>query len=82
MLNTFSRSTAVLFCLLFLFKAGIAQQIENLTFRQEGTNIEITYGLLGDPNESYFITVFSSHNEFSDPIQFATGDIGENITLA
>ena len=80
MLYTFSRSTAVIFCLIFLLKVGIAQQIENLVFRLEETNIIINYDLVGQAEESYFITVFSSHNGFSDPIQFVTGDVGENIS--
>ena len=56
-----------------------AQNIENLVFRLEGTDIIINYDLLGEVEESYFITVFSSHNEFSAPIQFVEGDVGENI---
>ncbi|MCZ6521933.1 MAG: hypothetical protein O6848_10610, partial [Bacteroidetes bacterium] len=80
MLNTFSRSTAVLFCLLLSLKVSIAQQIENLTFRLEGTEIIINYDLLGEAEESYFITVFSSQNGFTDPLQFVTGDVGEEIS--
>jgi len=79
MLKTFSRSTAVLFCLLFLFKAGIAQQIENLTFRLERTEIIINYDLLGDTDKTYFITAFASHNNFTNALQFVTGDVGEDV---
>jgi len=80
MLNTFSKSITILLCLLLSLKVSIAQQIENLVFRLERTSIIINYDLLGEAEESYFITVFSSHNGFSDPILFASGDIGENIT--
>ena len=76
MSGTFNRSTGILFCLLFVFKVSIAQQIENLVFRQDGLNIMITYDLIGDTEKIYFITVFGSHDNFTTPIELIAGDVG------
>ena len=57
-----------------------AQQIENLVFRQEGVNIIVTYDLIGNTENIYAITVFSSHNNFSTPIKLVTGDAGAEIS--
>jgi len=57
-----------------------AQQIENLAFRQEGVNVIITYDLFGGTEYNYFITVFSSHNDYNKALKSVTGDVGEEIS--
>lgn len=57
-----------------------AQQIENLAFRQDGGNIIITYDLIGNAENIYLITVFSSHDNFSTPIESVMGDVGVEIS--
>jgi len=73
MSNTFSRSVGILLFLLIFIRISVGQQINNLTFRLEGTTIVINYDLLGDTDKSYFITAFASHNNFTESLQFVTG---------
>ena len=80
MYGSFYRSAGILFWLLLVINVSIAQQIENLFFRQDGLNIMITYDLIGDTEKIYFITVFGSHDNFTTPIELITGDVGAEIS--
>lgn len=57
-----------------------AQQIDNIVFRQEGLNVIITYDLLSGTEHNYYISVFSSHNNYTNPLKSVTGDVGEEIS--
>ena len=57
-----------------------AQAIENINVSFDGQKVSITYDLLhGNPNEKFKVTILSSHDNFSIPLTFAEGDIGEGI---
>jgi hypothetical protein len=59
-----------------------AQTIENFknTFNAENGKTTITYDLIyADGNQKFKITFFSSHDNYSLPLQQISGDVGENI---
>lgn len=57
-----------------------AQNIQNFTFKFEGDKIRATYDLTGETAERYTITLFSSANDFTTPLKYVTGDVGEDVT--
>jgi hypothetical protein len=65
------------------FMPGIfcfAQAIENIKVSFDGQKVSITYDLLhANPDEKFKVTIFSSHDNFSIPLNFAEGDVGEGI---
>lgn len=65
----------------FLWTASYvkAQNIQNFAFKIEGTKIRATYDLSGEKAERYTITLFSSANDFTTPLKYVTGDVGEDV---
>ncbi len=57
-----------------------AQNIKEFAFKIEGEKIRVTYNLLGEPSERYTITLFSSASNFSSPLRFVEGDVGEGVS--
>jgi hypothetical protein len=66
--------------LVFFTSIGYSQTIENLTYKVEGNQIRISYDLIGDAGELYEVTIYSSADNFTDPITSANGDIGPDVS--
>jgi len=66
--------------LVFAFSLSYSQTIENLTYKVEGNQIRISYDLIGDAGELYEVTIYSSADNFTDPITSANGDIGQDVS--
>lgn len=69
--------------LLTLLLPGLAlgQKIENWKAALQGDKILITYDLVqGATGDKYNVSVYSSYNNFSSPLQKVTGDVGRGIT--
>ncbi len=69
-----------LFLLLFAPVLVFSQKIQNLRATAEGEKIIITYDLTGGvAGDHYNISVFSSSNSFSAPLNRVSGDVGKGI---
>jgi len=68
------------FVLMLWFGYTSAQTVENLTYKVGGSGITITYDLLGDPGELFNITIYSSADNFAQPLSSVKGDVGINIS--
>ena len=66
--------------LMFWFSYTTAQTVENVTRKVEGGSITITYDLIGVVGELYFISIYSSADNFNRPIISVEGDVGSDIT--
>lgn len=66
--------------LMFWFSYTAAQTVENVTYKVEGGSITITYDIIGDVGEFYFITIYSSADNFNQPIISVVGDVGRDIS--
>lgn len=59
---------------------SFSQKIENTKAEATGEKIIITYDLIrGEPGDSYTVSLFASHNNFSAPLTRVIGDIGPNV---
>ena len=70
-------------CFLFILLAcaSYAQRIDNLTTVLAGENIEITFDLIDDAGgQTFDVQLFSSHNNYTTPLQYVSGDIGEEVS--
>lgn len=57
-----------------------SQKLENLKAEALGDKIIITYDITGShPDDSYNISLYSSHNNYSVPLTLVTGDVGKKI---
>lgn len=67
--------------LLFLVPVlSFSQKIENTKAEAAGEKIIITYDLTqGEPGDTYTISLFASHNNFSKPLSKVFGDIGQGV---
>ena len=79
MSDPYSKYRSICCGLLCIAFTTTAQEIENLFFRIEGSNVIITYDLKGEPEQLFRIEVFSSHNNYSTKLIQVSGDAGENI---
>src|SRR5436190_14284940 len=76
---SFHRPTTILLLSLFHACNGYAQKIQNLKASAQGEKIIITYDLTGYENDTYDISIFSSHNNFTTALAQVTGDVGKDI---
>ena len=68
-----------LFCLTG-FLSTRAQTIENVTSAYDGEKMVITYDLNAtDATQKFKVSLFSSHNNYTQPLTLLTGDFGDNI---
>ena len=58
---------------------GKSQTIKNFKFDLKGDSVIITYDLTADDNKKTIINLYSSHNNFSDPLKLLKGNIGDSI---
>lgn len=67
----------------FLFLVPLlsfSQKIENTKAEASGEKIIITYDLTqGEPGDTYTISLFASHNNFSKPLSKVFGDVGQGV---
>lgn len=67
---------------LFIVELGNSQNVRELHFVQEGKQIIVSYDLIGDISDSYFIELFVSEDgglNWSSLIGNTSGDIGKNV---
>lgn len=68
-----------LFILLYI--QGFSQRIEHLTTVLAGEHIEITFDLIDEEGGLTFdLQLFSSHDNYTSPLQYVSGDIGEEVS--
>ena len=70
-------------CFLFILLAcaSYAQRIDNLTTVLAGEHIEITFDLIDDAGgQTFDVQLFSSHNNYTTPLLYVSGDIGEEVS--
>lgn len=57
-----------------------AQTVENITLDFDGNRMSITYDLTSSSADQKFsISLFSSHNNYNEPITYVSGDVGDNV---
>ena len=68
-------------CLLFTGVTASAQRVENIRSEINGEDITIIYDLVAARSGQVFaISIYSSHNDYSDPLSEVSGDVGDDIT--
>ena len=66
--------------LLGICVSAFSQSIENVRASFADGKVTIAYDLLRtDPNQTYFVEVSGSHNNYSSPLKTVSGDVGANI---
>lgn len=74
-------SSLILFVLtltLFSFHAE-AQRVDNVKASISGDIIIVSYDLIADTDESFNVNLYSSKDNFEQPLTLVTGDVGVNI---
>jgi len=80
-----TRFLSVLFKFLLLLggthvvQTSCAQTIENVKAVFQDGKVIVNYDLKADPNTSFFIELYASHNNYNLPILLAQGDIGKEV---
>ena len=73
------RIYTLLITLLLTITFGYSQSIENLEVSFYRDSILIDYDILDTANEAYSISVFSSHDNFSQALTYVKGDVGDVV---
>ncbi len=75
----------IYYCLLLLAAllqpaGSIAQSVLNVRAEAKGNLVYISYDLKGSlPGQLFRVSVFSSHNNMQEPLQYVRGDVGEGV---
>jgi hypothetical protein len=71
----------ILLCLsFFALSQAQSQSIENIQTTFDGEKVLITYDLIHkDPTEKFKVNLFSSHDNFTNPLLYAVGSLGESV---
>ncbi len=57
-----------------------AQEIDSITMTQENGKVRLEYDFIqNDSNIPYELYLYSSHDNFTKPLQLASGDVGKNV---
>ena len=57
-----------------------AQEFRNVEIRLSGATVQVNYELTGfDYGQDYEIDLYASSNEFSKPLQYVKGDVGQKV---
>ena len=73
------RSLSLCFLILLALTCE-GQIVQNITSTFKDGHATITYDLIGfKAKELYLVDVYSSHNDFSNPLKLVSGDVGKNI---
>jgi len=59
--------------------SSFPQSIQNFSYKIIGTNIELIYDLTGEINDKFYISLYSSLDEFNLPLRQVAGDVGKGI---
>jgi hypothetical protein len=74
------RSLILIFSLAICLHTAVAQEAENVSFTFEKGLIVVRYDFhKGDPDETYEFFLYSSHDNFTKPLQMVSGDVGPGI---
>ncbi len=66
--------------LLWFSQICFSQTLDNVKASFDGDKVIITYDLNNaDVNQKFKVGLYSSHDNYNNPISFGTGDIGENV---
>lgn len=70
--------------ILFVFtvQASLAQQVENVSFYQDGQAVMVNYDLLGSATQSYTVALHLSLDNgknFEGPLKYVSGDVGDQV---
>lgn len=71
-----------LYLILLVFSAHIAlsQSFENVKAVTQNNKVFIYYDLISPNNDqTYAVKVYGSHDNFTNPIKFVTGDVGNSV---
>lgn len=61
--------------------SAFSQKLENLKAVSAGDRIIITYDLNAEvPSDKYDVQIYSSYNNFSSPLKYLIGDVGNSLT--
>ena len=61
---------------------AFGQELDSVSMEFEGGKVVVHYDFLdGEVDELYELYLFGSHDNFSEPLQFTTGDVGKNIKI-
>lgn len=59
-----------------------AQELDSISMEFENDLVVVKYDfLVGEKDEIYELYLFGSHDNFTHPLQYTTGDIGKNIKI-
>ncbi len=74
------RNLYLLFVLLFLSSVSTAQTFENIRATAQGDRVIITYDLVGgQPDQTFSVEVYASHDNYQSPIKQVIGDVGPSV---
>lgn len=75
------RNLCLILAGIIMSNLAVCQQVTNIRADMQGDVVNIHYDLLGNTSsEQYRIELYASHNNYSQPLQQTSGDVGENIT--
>ena len=58
------------------------QELDSISMEFEGGLVVVKYDfLVGEEGENYELYLYGSHDNFSEPLQYTTGDVGKNIQI-
>ena len=58
------------------------QELDSISMEFENGQVVVRYDFLdGEKDENYELYLFGSHDNFTQPLQYTTGDIGKNIRI-
>ena len=64
----------------FVSNSILAQNITNVRAEMEGDIVRIRYDLVApDDDQLFTVEVYSSHDNFSEPLEYVRGDVGKGI---
>lgn len=78
-MNSVKALLSVFLCFVLGFSC-CGQTLENVNASFDGEKMVITYDLgFTDANQKFKVALYSSHDNYTTPIAFSTGDLGENV---
>ncbi|MGJ3234334.1 hypothetical protein [Marivirga sp.] len=67
-------------CFVFLCFQTKAQRVDNVKASISGDIIIVSYDLIAETDETFNVNLYSSKDNFQQPLTLVTGDVGINIT--
>ena len=70
----------IFFVSLFVFTLSKGQELDSISMSLENGKVVVRYDFLeGDEGVDYELYLYSSHDNYTKPLQYTTGDVGKNI---